>query len=172
MIEYRDATPEDGAVLGGLARATFLQTFGHLYSLEDLKLFLAQGNDAAYAAELQDPGLEVRFACTGGVPIGFCKISGLRLPAIPEGPALELRQLYLFKPWQGRGIGEALLVWATERARARGAGELWLSVYTDNPGARRFYARHGFVEMGPYRYMVGNQADAELLCRLVLEPPS
>jgi GNAT superfamily N-acetyltransferase len=169
MIDYRDATAGDGAVLGGLARATFLETFGHLYSLEDLSLFLAQGSDQAYAAELQDPALEVRFACTGGVAIGFCKIGPLRLPATPAGLALELRQLYLFKPWHGRGIAEVLLNWAIIRARARGAAELWLSVYTDNPRARRFYARHGFVEMGPYAFMVGTHADAELLCRLDLE---
>jgi ribosomal protein S18 acetylase RimI-like enzyme len=169
MISYRDATPEDGPVLGGLARATFIETFGHLYRLEDLALFLEQGSDAAYAEELADPALEVRFGLCRGVPVGFAKIGPLRLPAIPEGPAMELRQLYLFRPFHGQGIAETLLDWATGRAKARGASEMWLSVYTDNPRARRFYARHGFVEMGPYQFMVGTHADDELLCRLALE---
>ncbi|WP_439533244.1 GNAT family N-acetyltransferase [Polymorphobacter sp.] len=170
MIGYRDATPADGAVLGGLARATFIETFGHLYRLEDLETFLGQGSDEAYAAELRNPGLEVRFALAGGVPIGFAKIGPLKLPAPTLRPAMELRQLYLFKPWQGQGIGEALLAWAIDRARAHGAAELWLSVYVDNPGARRFYARHGFVETGAYAFMVGAQADDERLCRLDLHP--
>ena len=52
MISYRDATPDDGPMLGGLARATFLETFGHLYKLPDLEAFLAQGSDQAYAAEM------------------------------------------------------------------------------------------------------------------------
>jgi ribosomal protein S18 acetylase RimI-like enzyme len=169
MITYRDATPADGAVLGGIARATFIETFGPLYKLKDLAGFLAQGSDAAYGAELADPGIEVRFAEVGGSPIGFCKISGLKLPAeAPTPGAMELRQLYIYKPWQGEGIAAALTEWALTRARARGAPEIWLSVFTENPRARRFYARYGFEEVAPYAFMVGDQADEDILCRLRL----
>ncbi len=165
MISYRDATPDDGPMLGGLARATFLETFGHLYKLPDLEAFLAQGNDPAYAAELTQPDLDVRFAMAGPIPIGFCKLSAITLPVEPTGPAIELRQLYLFKPWHGQGIAEALMDWAHRRAVARGATEMWLSVFTDNHRARRFYARHGFTEIRPYAFMVGTQSDEDILCR-------
>jgi ribosomal protein S18 acetylase RimI-like enzyme len=169
LMTYRDATPADGAMLGGIARATFIDTFGTLYRLEDLATFLAQGSDAAYAAELANPDIEVRFAETGGVPIGFCKISSLKLPAPdPARGATELRQLYIYKPWQGLGIADVLTRWAMDRARARGATEIWLSVFTENVKARRFYARHGFVEICPYHFMVGDQADEDILCRAML----
>jgi GNAT superfamily N-acetyltransferase len=165
MIHFQDARPGDGAMLGGLARATFLETFGHLYRLPDLEAFIAQGSDAAYEAELAQPGLEVRFAMAGPVPIGFCKLSSLTLPASPHGPAIELRQLYLFRPWQGRALADALMGWAIERAHARSATEIWLSVFTENLRARRFYARHHFTEVRPYAFMVGTQADEDILCR-------
>jgi ribosomal protein S18 acetylase RimI-like enzyme len=166
LITYRDAGAADGAVLGGIARATFIDTFGPLYRLEDLATFLAQGSDAAYADELADPDIEVRFALTGGTPIGFCKISSLKLPAPDPAPgAAELRQLYLYKPWHGLGLADELTRWAIERARARGAPELWLSVFTENHRARRFYARHGFAEVAPYHFLVGDQADEDILCR-------
>jgi ribosomal protein S18 acetylase RimI-like enzyme len=169
MIEYRDATPADGALLGGLARATFIETFGNLYSLENLATFLGRGSDATYAAELADPGIEARFATTNGIAIGFCKIANLKLPADSAAPtAVELRQLYVFKPWHGSGIAAALTDWAIARAKARGASELWLSVYTENPRARRFYTRYGFEEIAPYKFMVGTQADEDILCRLKL----
>ena len=169
MIAYRDAVPGEGAVLGGIARATFIETFAPLYSLANLEGFLATTSDAAYAAELADPAVEVRFACVGGSPIGFCKVGPLKLPA-PDAAAgaVELRQLYVFKPWQGAGIAAVLTLWAIERARARGAPELWLSVFTDNPRARKFYARHGFEEVAPYAFMVGDQADEDILCRVRL----
>lgn len=169
-IHWRDATPADGPVLAGIARATFIETFGHLYRLDDLNNFLMAYTDAAYAAELADPDVEVRFAeIAPGVPVGFCKISSLKLPAPDPAPgAMELRQLYIFKPWHGLKIADALTDWAKDRARARGAGELWLSVYTDNPRARRFYARHGFSEIAPYAFMVGTQADEDILCRATL----
>jgi ribosomal protein S18 acetylase RimI-like enzyme len=166
LISYRDATPADGAVLGGIARATFIDTFGTLYRLEDMATFLKQGSDEAYAAELADADNSVRFALTGGTPIGFCKVSSLKLPAPDPAPgAMELRQLYIYKPWQGLGIADVLTGWAKDTARARGAPEIWLSVFTENPRARRFYARHGFEEVAPYHFMVGDQADEDILCR-------
>lgn len=169
LIKFRDAGPGDGAVLGGIARATFIDTFGTLYRLEDLADFLAKGSDAAYEAELADPDIAVRFATTGGAPIGFCKISSLKLPAPDPAPAAaELRQLYIYKPWQGLGLADTLTRWALDTARARGATELWLSVFTENHRARRFYARHGFEEIAPYHFMVGTQADEDILCRAKL----
>jgi hypothetical protein len=109
LISYRDATPADGAVLGGIARATFIDTFGTLYRLEDMATFLKQGSDEAYAAELADADISVRFALTGGTPIGFCKVSSLKLPAPDPAPgAMELRQLYIYTPWQGLGIAVLL----------------------------------------------------------------
>lgn len=168
-ISYRDAGPADGQVLGGIARATFIDAFGALYKLDDLASFLAQGSDAAYAAELADADIQVRFALTGGAPIGFCKISRLLLPAPDAAPgAMELRQLYLYKPWHGLKIADALTEWAKDQARQRGAPELWLSVFTENQRARRFYARHGFAEIAPYHFMVGDQADEDILCRATL----
>ena len=170
MISYRDATPADGAMLGGIARATFLETFGHLYKREDLEVFLLAGSDAAYAAELAEPELEARFAMLGDIPIGFAKISPLKLPAPTNGrKPWELRQLYVFKPWHGCGIADELTRWAADRARGRGAEDLWLSVFTENPRGRRFYARHGFIEVAPYHFQVGNQADEDILCRKPLD---
>ncbi len=169
MIHYRDAEPHEGATLGGIARATFIETFGHLYNLKDLASFLEKGSDAACAAELSNPAVEVRFACAGSTPIGFAKLSGITLPVEPSGPAIELRQLYIFKPWHGQGIAEALMDWAHTRAAARGAQEIWLSVWAENHRARRFYARQGFTEIRPYAFMVGEQADEDILCRKVLK---
>ncbi|WP_156257173.1 GNAT family N-acetyltransferase [Sandarakinorhabdus oryzae] len=168
-LSYRDATAADAAVLAGIAAATFIETFGPLYKADDLDRFIAGYTPAAYAAELADPDIAVRFACIGEVVIGFCKVSSLKLPAPdPAIGAMELRQLYIYKPWQGRKIADALTDWAKDTARARGASEIWLSVFTDNPRARRFYARHGFEEVAPYHFMVGDQADEDILCRAKL----
>ena len=41
--------------------------------------------------------------------------------------------------------------WALDEARRRGAEELYLTVYTDNHRARRFYERYGFEAVGPLR---------------------
>lgn len=168
-LSYRDATLADAAVLAGIAAATFVETFASLYKLKDLNDFIARYSVAAFAAELADPDTAVRFACMGEVAIGFCKVSSLKLPAPQPAPgAMELRQLYIYKPWQGLGIADVLTKWAKDQAMLRGAPEIWLSVFTENPRARRFYARHGFEDVAPYHFMVGDQADEDILCRAKL----
>jgi GNAT superfamily N-acetyltransferase len=52
--------------------------------------------------------------------------------------------LYVAAGWRGRGVGLALLD-AAKRARPAG---LRLRTFAANAGARRFYARHGFREVG------------------------
>lgn len=169
-ITYRDATVADAAALGGITRATFIETFGHLYRLEDLAAFLEERSDAATAVELADPAVAVRLAEVGSVPVGFVKVTPCKLPVDDDGRrVLELKQLYVFKPWQGAGVAATLTDWALANARARGAQDLWLSVWSQNPRARRFYARYGFVEVKPHAFMVGNQADEDILCRCRLE---
>ena len=81
---------------------------------------------------------------------------------------MELRQLYVLKPWQGAGIAAIMMDWVIAEARRRGADELFLSVFIDNHRARRFYARYGFEEVGRFDFMVGSHADEDIIMRLKL----
>lgn len=170
-VTYRDAGPEDAALLAQLHRRAFVETFGHLYRQEDLDSFLAQLSEEGFRGELADERYEVRFAEVEGAPIGFAKLGPIGLPVEPMRAALELKQLYLLKPWHGRGIADALINWLLGRASARGAEELYLSVWSQNHRARRFYERYGFVFVGPYAFMVGGQADEDEIMRLSLQAP-
>lgn len=167
-VTCRDAAPADLAAVAALFRASFTATFGRLYAPADLAAFLDRFTPAAWAAELAQPGLALRLAELDGAPVGFAKLGVVTLPVAPAGPALELRQLYLAGAAQGRGIGDALMAWVLATARARGAGELFLSVFVGNHRARSFYARHGFVDVGPYTFMVGDHRDEDRLLRLAL----
>jgi GNAT superfamily N-acetyltransferase len=168
-ILYRDAGPADAALVADLCRRSFVETFGHLYRPEDLAAFLARMSEEAWRGELSDPAFDVRLAEAAGEAVAYAKLGPLALPVEPAGPALELRQLYVLAPWQGAGIAPSLMDWLIRRARARGAGELFLSVWTENHRARLFYARYGFAYVGPYSFMVGDQADEDEIMRLTLE---
>jgi diamine N-acetyltransferase len=167
-VSYRDATPADAAVVADLFARAFVETFGHLYSEKNLKAFLATVTADGYAAELDDPAFEIRIAEADGVAVAFAKIGPPSLPVEPPPNTVELRQIYVLSPWQGSGIGPALFDWAAGRARARGAEHLQLTVYVDNHRAKAFYERRGFSETGRYAFMVGNQADEDIImrCRL------
>ena len=58
--------------------------------------------------------------------------------------------------------------WVLAEARAARRDELYLSVFTDNHRAKRFYARYGFEAVGPYDFMVGSHADEDIIMRLKL----
>lgn len=167
-MTYRDATPADAAAIDALFRESFRATFGHLYAPEDLASFLGRFTVAGWAAELAEPAFAFRVIEDADGIAGYCKLGPISLPAEPEGPALELRQLYLLDRAKGSGAAQALMDWALATARARGAAELWLSVYIDNHRAKRFYQRYGFEDRGPYAFLVGNHADEDRLMRLAL----
>jgi ribosomal protein S18 acetylase RimI-like enzyme len=168
MITYRDVRPEDAAALADLHRRSFVETFGHLYRPEDLATFLEQLTEGGFRSELLDGRHHIRFAEEDGSPVAFVKLGPITLPVQPSRPALEFRQLYVLKPWQGAGVAQALSEWAIEQARALGAEELYLSVFIDNHRAKAFYRRYGFTYVGPYKFMVGEQADEDEIWKLDL----
>ena len=163
-MTFRDARPSDAASIDRIFRASFCDTFAHLYRKEDLAAFLADFTPEAWEAELSDPAFAFRIA-EAGEPVGYVKLAPLKLPVETNAPAIELRQLYVLKEHHGVGIAAKLMDWALDEARRRGAGELYLTVYVENHRARRFYERYNFVPVGRYDFMVGSHADEDVIMR-------
>lgn len=168
MIRFRDATPGDSAALAALGARTFTDTFGHLYSPDNLAAFLVNHSEENWLRELEDPAFAVRIGEADGQAVAYAKLGPPSLPFEPRGKPVELRQIYFLKDWQGSGAATELMAWVLTEARRRGADEIYLSVFTDNHRARRFYARYGFEEVGPYKFMVGSHADEDIVMRLGL----
>jgi len=168
MITYRDATPADAAALATLGADSFCETFGHLYAPADLALFLENHTAATWGAELADPAFSIRIVQGDEAMIGYAKLGPPHLPFTPPTGAVELRQLYVLSPWQGVGVAAELIEWVITSTRTGDATALFLSVFTDNHRARRFYARYGFQPVGTYAFMVGTQADEDIVMRLAL----
>lgn len=167
-VGFRIATAEDAEALADLGARTFTHTFGHLYQAADLEIFLQNHSPANWVKELNDPAFEVRVAERAGEMIGYVKLGPPHLPFEPRGEAAELRQLYVVEEAKGQGIADELMRWVIERARDKRADHLYLSVFTDNHRARRFYEKYGFEPEGTYAFMVGNHADEDIVMRLKL----
>ena len=164
----RDATAADLPAVDRIFRQSFCDTFGHLYAQADLDAFLGQFTPEAWAEEFDDGSYRFRVAEVDGEVIGFLKLGPSALPIQTRARAIELRQLYVLKEQHGSGLAAALTDWAVDEARQQGAQELYLTVYTDNHRARRFYDRYGFQEVGRYDFMVGNHADEDIIMRKML----
>lgn len=115
------------------------------YEVSALQRYLATDSPALACHEIAVDG-----ECAGVVAV--------RAPWL-RGPYLEL--LVVLPEHQGRGIGAAVLRWL--QAEAAPARNLWVMVSAFNEGARRFYARHGFVEVGAVPDLVREGFDEVLL---------
>lgn len=164
-IAYRSCGPEDAPAIDAIFRKSFCDTFAHLYRPEDLEAFLGKFTLEAWERELADDRFAFRIAEADGNPVGYVKLGPPELPVERCEPAIELRQFYLLHEWRGAGVAHALMEWAMEEARVRGAREMYLTVFIENLRAKRFYERYGFQQVGSYKFMVGEQADEDIIMR-------
>ena len=166
-LEIRRAGPNDAAALAAVGAATFVESFGHLYVPADLQAFLEESHSvAAYATALANPDYALWIAEQNGVAIGYAQAGPCGLPhADAQASDGELKRLYLLNQAQNVGIGQALVEQAIAWLQRDGPRTLWISVWSENFGAQRFYGRHGFEFAGEYAFIVGAQRDREFMYR-------
>ena len=164
----RRAGSADAARLAELGSATFAETFGHLYPPQDLSDFLAVSHSRAAAAEVLDDARQaVWLAMAGDAAVGYAHAGPCALPHDAVTPScLELKRLYVLKPWQGGGLGARLMDEAMAWMQAATPPAIYLGVWSENYGAQRFYARYGFAPVGEYEFPVGATRDREFIYKL------
>jgi ribosomal protein S18 acetylase RimI-like enzyme len=156
---------EDAEPLDRLFDTVFCGTFAHLYRPEDLDAFLTSFTLDDWGRHLADPAYAFRVAEADGEVVGYVQLGPTKLPIATDRASILLDQLYVANERHGAGIARELMGWAIDEARRRGAEELYLTVFIDNGRARRFYDRYGFEAVGRYDFMVGNQADEDIIMR-------
>ena len=163
----RRAGPADAEAVSRIAARTFTETFGHLYPAEDLQAFLRDSYAVAKQAVILGHTdyavwlLEHDGEAIGHAAAGPC---GLPHPEVAPGDG-ELKRLYVLKDWQNGGWGGRLFDTALDWLQRDGPRTLWIGVWSQNPGAQRFYARHGFEHVGDYEFPVGRVRDHEFILR-------
>ena len=166
-MQIRRATPADAAAVSAIAERCFVEAFGHLYPPEDLQAFLSE----SYAVErqriiLETPGYAVWLLENEGEIVGHAAAGpcGLPNPDVKPGDG-ELKRLYVLKAHQNGGWGGRLFQTVMDWLLADGPRTLWIGVWSDNFGAQRFYARHGFAKVGEHEFPVGRVVDREFTLR-------
>ena len=102
----------------------------------------------------------------GGKVVGYALAGPCGLPhplATPDQG--EVNRLYLLKAWQNGGLGGRLFDAVVAWLLSRGPRAIWIGVWSENHGARRFYARRGFEKVGDYDFAVGGTLDHEYILR-------
>jgi len=163
MTSVRLATPADAALLAELGARTFEETFAAENRAEDMTLYLDRSyGTAQQSAELADPTMATLLAELDGQVAGYAQLRSRRPPDCVEGPApFELWRFYVDRPWQGRGVAQALMAEVRAEAVRRGARTLWLCVWERNERAKAFYRRCGFLDVGSQPFILGTDQQTD-----------
>ena len=139
----RPARREDAPGVAACHVACWREAYAHLLDPEFLAGFDSPERGRRWAAHLTAPGSTTAVAPAGEEVVGFARTG----PSRDEPPvtALELQALYLRAEHHGSGLADRLL----EAVAGSRPASLW--VFADNPRARAFYAKHGFVPEGSRR---------------------
>ncbi|ANI78240.1 GNAT family N-acetyltransferase [Sphingobium sp. EP60837] len=165
-IHWREAVPGDASALSLLGGATFITSFAHDHPGPALLAHIRTAHaESYYRAALDEPTQLLLIGETPlGAPVGYAMLTPPDLPVpTTERDDVEIKRIYLLGPWQGGGRGDQLMDLLADHARQRGAERMLLAVYPQNDRARRFYARHGFHEIGETTFMVGDMPFRDLI---------
>ncbi|HEY2359175.1 MAG TPA: GNAT family N-acetyltransferase [Phenylobacterium sp.] len=163
----RRAGSADAPALAAIGAQTFTETFGHLYPPADLAGFLAEAYSLERTrADLADPAKASWLVEADGRVAGYALAGPCALPHQDvTADCGELKRLYLLKPWQNGGLGARLFAETIAWLQTGNPRTIWIGVWSENYGAQRFYARHGFEKAGEYDFKVGQTVDREYIYR-------
>jgi len=116
--------------------------------------------DAALAAQIHKPTIEIFVLYVRGVPAGFFELD--------TAAARETKLCYfgLIPDFIGRRLGPYLLQAAIDRAWSRSIDRFWLHTSTfDHPKALRVYQRAGFVVYALCSVSFGDHRESRILPR-------
>jgi ribosomal protein S18 acetylase RimI-like enzyme len=161
-ISIRRATNQDIPKLTALAVATYVDSFGHSFAPADLAAHLARNlapaNVERFLAE------DVVLVAEGGEQmVGYVQFGAAGAGyAATSSDDQELRRLYVRRQSQRQGIGTLLMQAALAHAQLERAPTIYLDVWEHNPGAQRFYQRHGFEVVSTRTFAVESGAATSL----------
>lgn len=169
-VNCRHATLADLVALSGVGVHVFLATYARDGVRPDLaQEALSSFSERTLRLRIDDPGYECVVADEGEGLLGFVEIQTEPRPA-PVGNVvgIELTRLYVIPSAQGQGVGRLLLQAAHLLAAGRAARAMWLTAWSGNERALRFYGRMGYGDAGATEYEIAGTTyeNRVLVCNL------
>jgi diamine N-acetyltransferase len=172
----RTAVPADAPWLSAFAARQFDAAYAADNTPADMADYSVRHfTESEFAALLADPATAIVVSESGREPAAYAVIRSSADPPAAAGaqPAAELARLYVDAAWHGSGLASAMLGEIERIAHRWGASTIWLSVWTRNPRAIRFYRKHGFAIVGSVEFRLGAELQEDhLMTRPVAPPPA
>lgn len=156
----REAAEKDAVLIALIARATFDETFGHLFrnrkglldyfdrtfSVKKIKRSIQKENNVFWVAFIDD------------LPVGYAKLK-LDSPSefIQGERVAQLQKIYVLKDFLSKKVGLQLQQLLLEKAIAEKRQHIWLSALHSNERAINFYLKNGFKNIGTHTFSIGKE---------------
>lgn len=153
-----------------IGRQTFSETFAESNSAENMAKYIEEAYSyEKLSAELNDPDSFFYFAILGQDVIGYLKLNvGASQTEVKDNDALEIERIYVLKSFQGKRVGQMLFEKAIQIAKEQNAEFVWLGVWEENKRALQFYTKNGFIEFDQHVFVLGDEAQTDIMMKLEL----
>ncbi|WP_431126813.1 GNAT family N-acetyltransferase [Flagellimonas flava] len=169
-LSFRECTLSDLDALIQISKDTFIAAFEEENEPEDFREYIASAfSREQVQKELLNVDSQFYFVFENMDLVGYFKVNnGQAQTDVKDNNSLELERIYVVDGHQGKGIGAWMLQQIINLAKHNGMAYVWLGVWEHNPGAIRFYQKHGFTKFGTHPYYIGNDKQTDWLLRLML----
>ena len=161
MIKIKLAKAKDIEVLALLGRVTWAESHGHFIDDKNnlLKYLNKNFSITKTKQDINNPKNLFYIVYTDGLPVGYAK---LVVNAVQESVASQnncrLERIFIQNEFIPLKIGQQLLTFVEEKAKALQLDTMWLSVYIKNNRAIRFYERNKFKNVGDLNFLVNGKS--------------
>jgi len=171
MITIRLVLTSDLETLVALSRKTMYDAFAHMNNPEDFEAYTSVAfSPEQLLSEIENPDSAFYFAMLDDEPVGYIKLNWRDAQAeFQQADGVEVNRLYVLASQQNKKIGNQLMNFAISKAIKEKMRYIWLGAWEHNPNARRFYERNGFIAFGSHTFMVGNDAQTDILLKRKLK---
>ncbi len=166
-ITIRSCSLHDAEALVSIGIKTFRETFDEMNSAENMMHYLnSTFTLKKIKAEIQEAHSAFFLAESNDACVGYARIrEGENPDGMDAAKPLEIQRLYVDKKHVGQRIGYLLMTTCLNYAKDRKYDTVWLGVWEHNRRARKFYDKWGFEEFGRHIFMLGNDAQTDLLLK-------
>jgi len=156
--------------LRAISCSTFSQTFLEHNTAEDMEAYLTSSFSVEkLTQELNNPNTEFYFAKNEDNIVGYLKVNkGEAQTEHINLNAFEIERIYVDKAYLGKKVGQLLFNKAIELAKSKNVTYVWLGVWEENHRALAFYEKNGFIPFDKHVFMLGNDAQTDIMMKLLL----
>ena len=161
MIKIQKAKDIDKEVLALLGRTTWAESHGQYISdKNDIPKYLEENFSISKTDQnIKDPNILYFIIYVDDLPVGYVKlVVNAAQEHIASENKVQLERIFILNDFIPLKIGQQLLTYVEEQAKALQIETMWLSVYIKNHRAIRFYEKNGYKNVGDLNFTVNGKS--------------